>query len=335
VDPTADTEIEGDETVELTLASASGYTIGTTTAVVGTISNDDFPVITLDLSSSVVTEDSATPLTFTFTRSGSTSSDLEVLYNVGGTATLGTDYTGIARKRVTKSVSFAAGSSIATVTVEPTADVDIEAHESVELTLATSAGYTIGTSQTFVGLIINDDVSSDTTYTLQLAESSLLLLGTARIHGIGNELNNTITGNSSNNRIVGMRGADLLTGGGSTDSDVFFYNSLDESLLGSGNAFDVITDFNSSDRIFVPMSVESDRLSSTLGTVASLTETSVASLLTTTTFAANAVAAFTATKQPGTLIAINDGRAGFQADSDAIILLQNYNLSAANFVEFV
>jgi hypothetical protein len=83
------------------------------------------------------------------------------------------------------------------------------------------------------------------------------------------------------------------------------------------------------------MSVESDRLSSTLGNVTSLTETSVASLLTTTTFAANAVAAFTATKQPGTLIAINDGRAGFQADSDAIILLQNYNLSAANFVEFV
>ncbi|MFN9621731.1 MAG: bluetail domain-containing putative surface protein, partial [Cyanobacteriota bacterium] len=61
----------------------------------------------------------------------------------------------------------------------------------------------------------------------------------------------------------------------------------------------------------------------------------VASLLTAATFAANGVAAFTATKQTGTLIAMNDGRPGFQADSDSIILLENYNLSSTNFVEFV
>ena len=41
VDPTADTTVESDETVSLTLASGTGYTIGTTSAVTGTITNDD------------------------------------------------------------------------------------------------------------------------------------------------------------------------------------------------------------------------------------------------------------------------------------------------------
>ncbi|KRH95979.1 bluetail domain-containing putative surface protein [Cylindrospermopsis sp. CR12] len=41
IDPTADTTVESDETVILTLASGTGYTIGTTGAVTGTITNDD------------------------------------------------------------------------------------------------------------------------------------------------------------------------------------------------------------------------------------------------------------------------------------------------------
>ncbi|MFM5900237.1 MAG: lectin-like protein [Dolichospermum sp.] len=41
INPTADTTVESDETVALTLASGTGYTVGTTTAVTGTISNDD------------------------------------------------------------------------------------------------------------------------------------------------------------------------------------------------------------------------------------------------------------------------------------------------------
>ncbi|MFN6159355.1 MAG: lectin-like protein, partial [Dolichospermum sp.] len=41
IDPTADSTVESDETVALTLASGTGYTVGTTTAVTGTILNDD------------------------------------------------------------------------------------------------------------------------------------------------------------------------------------------------------------------------------------------------------------------------------------------------------
>ncbi|MEA5534475.1 Calx-beta domain-containing protein [Crocosphaera sp. XPORK-15E] len=46
IDPTVDTIFESDETVALTLASGTGYTLGTTTAVTGTIINDK---LTLDI----------------------------------------------------------------------------------------------------------------------------------------------------------------------------------------------------------------------------------------------------------------------------------------------
>jgi hypothetical protein len=335
IDPTADTGIEADETVALTLAAGTGYTIGTTAAVVGTIRNDDFPVITLDVSQAAVAEDGTANLVYTFTRTGPTTSALNVDCTVGGTATLGTDYTGIAAIPATKTVNFAAGSATATLAIDPTADTSIEADETVSLTLAPGAGYIIGTTAAVTGTITNDDVSSSTTYTLSPTQSSLQLLGGMRINGIGNDLNNTITGNNKNNKLYGLLGADTLIGGGTADSDVFAYNSLGESLLGTGSSFDLITDFNNRDFILAPLTVETDRLFSVIGSVNSLTSASIEGLLTATSFAANSVAAFTFTEQVGTYIAMNDGRGGFRADSDAIIFLPNYAISNMNFVEFI
>jgi hypothetical protein len=152
VDPTADTTVENDETVALTLTTGTGYTIGTTTAVTGTITNDDLPSITLAVSPSSVTEDGTTNLVYTFTRTGVTTNALTVNYSVGGTATNGTDYTSIPT-----SVTFAAGSSTATVTVDPTADTTVENDETVALTLTTGTGYTIGTTTAVTGTITGDD----------------------------------------------------------------------------------------------------------------------------------------------------------------------------------
>jgi hypothetical protein len=255
---------------------------------------------------------------------------------VGGTATLGTDYTGIAAIPATKTVNFAAGSATATLAIDPTADTTIEADETVALTLVTGAGYIIGTTAAVTGTITNDDVSSSsTTYTLSPTQSSLQLLGGKRINGVGNDLNNAIIGNSNNNKLYGLLGADTLTGGGTADTDVFAYNSLGESLLGSGSSFDLITDFNNRDFILAPLTVETERLSSAFGNVNSLTSASIEGLLTASSFAANSVAAFTVTEQVGTYIAMNDGRGGFQADSDAIVFLPNYAISNVNFVEFI
>ena len=322
IDPTADTTIEADETVALTLAAGSGYTVGTTAAVVGTILNDDVPaVISLALSPTAgAAEDGSTNLVYTFSRTGPTTSALTVNYTVGGTATLGSDYSGIAATPATKTVSFAAGAATATLTIDPTADTTLEADETIALTLAAGSGYTVGTTAAVVGTILNDD--------------SQLLLGPRQISGIGNDLNNTIIGNTRNNRLEGLLGADILTGGGSNDSDLFVYNLLSESLLGMGSSFDVITDFNVNDRILAPFSVKTNRLSSSLGNLSSLAAAPMSGLLNSTTFSANSVAAFTVAGQVGTFVAMNDGRAGFQADSDAIVFLKNYSLSATNFVQF-
>lgn len=49
---------------------------------------------------------------------------------------------------------------------------------------------------------------------------NLLLLGTANLKGIGNELANTLTGNSGNNTLDGKTGADTLIGGNGNDTYV-------------------------------------------------------------------------------------------------------------------
>jgi hypothetical protein len=293
------------------------------------------PVITLAVAPTTgVSEDGTSNLIYTFSRTGATTTALTVNYTVAGSATLGTDYTGIATTPAVKTVTFTANSSTATVTADPTADTSIEANETVELTLATGTGYSIGTTAAVVGTILNDDVSSLGSYSMRATESSLLLLGKKRINGIGNDLNNIITGNSSSNRILGLLGADVLTGGGSADSDLFAYNSLSETRLGTGNAFDVITDFNTRDRILAPLSVETDRIASSIGNITSLSESSITSLLNAGSFAANSVAAFTVSGRVGTFMAMNDGRDGFQAESDAILFLQNYAVGPAKFVDF-
>ncbi|MCZ8365414.1 MAG: M10 family metallopeptidase C-terminal domain-containing protein [Microcystis sp. LE19-251.1A] len=157
VDPTADTIVESDETVILTLAAGTGYTVGTPNAATGTITNDDLPSITLAVSPSSVTEDGTTNLVYTFTRTGVTTNTLTVNYTLGGTATLNTDYT---RTGTTNTVTFAAGSATATVTVDPTADTTVESNETVILTLAAGTGYTIGTTTPVTGTINNDDSAS-------------------------------------------------------------------------------------------------------------------------------------------------------------------------------
>jgi hypothetical protein len=58
IDPTADSTVEANETVALTLTSGSNYTIGTPAAVTGTITNDDTPPTDQNLYFNVIINDS-------------------------------------------------------------------------------------------------------------------------------------------------------------------------------------------------------------------------------------------------------------------------------------
>jgi hypothetical protein len=112
------------------------------------------PSITLAVAPAAVAEDGSSNLVYTFTRTGLLTNELTVNYTVAGSATLGTDYTGIPSTPTIKTVTFAAGASAATVTVDPTADAEVEGDETVSLTLAAGTGYTIGTTTAVSGTIL-------------------------------------------------------------------------------------------------------------------------------------------------------------------------------------
>src|SRR4030095_1128637 len=123
VDPTADNTVESSETVILTLTTGTGYNVANPSTATGTINNDDAEV-TVAVAPSSVDEDGATNLVYTFTRTGDTTGALTVNFSVGGTATFNTDYTQTGAATFTASsgtVTFAPTSSVATVTVDPTA----------------------------------------------------------------------------------------------------------------------------------------------------------------------------------------------------------------------
>ena len=159
IDPSADLTVEPDETVILTVTAGSGYTVGAPASATGTITNDD-TAVSVAVSPLSVSEDGATNLVYTFSRSGVTASPLTVNFSIGGTATFNTDYTQSGAASFTPptgTVTFAAGSSTATVTVDPTADGSAELDETVILTVASGTGYNVGAPSSATGTIVNDD----------------------------------------------------------------------------------------------------------------------------------------------------------------------------------
>jgi predicted outer membrane repeat protein len=161
IDPTADTTVEPDETVILTVAAGGGYNVAALdNSATGTIANDDTDV-TVAVSPASVTEDGATNLVYTFTRAGVTTGALTANFTVGGTATFNTDYTQSGAATFAPpngAVQFAAGSSTATVTIDPTADTPAELDETVILTVAAGTGYNVaGLNNSATGTITNDD----------------------------------------------------------------------------------------------------------------------------------------------------------------------------------
>ena len=159
VDPTADSTVEPDETVILTVVAGAGYSVGAPSSATGTITNDDTDV-SVAVAPIPVAEDGAANLVYTFTRTGVTTGALTVNFTIGGIATFSADYTQTGAATFVPpngTVTFGAGNSTATVTVDPTADTTFETDETVILTVAAGTGYGIGAPNSATGTITNDD----------------------------------------------------------------------------------------------------------------------------------------------------------------------------------
>ena len=153
VSVTGDTANEADETVIVTLSSASGADIVTASGT-GTIRDNDTPNFTIDSPSVAEGDSGSVNLEFTVSLSPASYQPVTVDYaQTGGTGTSGTDYTALAAGML----SFAAGDTSKTITVSVTGDTMYEASETVVLTLSNAtAGTTIATASG-TGTITNDD----------------------------------------------------------------------------------------------------------------------------------------------------------------------------------
>ena len=157
VTPVDDTQVEGDETVILTIVSDAAYNVGSLNNATVTIHDNDQPppqkpTVTVVATDANASEQGPDTGTFTITRAGDMSSALTVNYTLSGTAQNGTDY-----QRVGTSVTIAAGASSATVTVTPVDDTQVEGDETVLLTVASDAAYNVGSPSSATVTITDDD----------------------------------------------------------------------------------------------------------------------------------------------------------------------------------
>jgi hypothetical protein len=151
------------ETFTVLLSTPIGIVFGDNAAVVTIIdSSPPAAVVSAAAVDASGSEQGPNPLVFTVSRTGSTPTALIVNLSWTGTASSG-DYTvavsggTLAADRST--VTIAAGSATATLTITPVNDIALEPTESVTLTVLPGAGYALGAVASATGAIDDNDVA--------------------------------------------------------------------------------------------------------------------------------------------------------------------------------
>ncbi len=119
------------------------------------------PSMTIAATTATATEVGPAAGVFTVSRTGATTAALTVNYTVGGTATAGSDYV-----TLSGSLTIPAGAASAPITVTPINDTLVEPNETVVVTLAANAAYTLGAPASATVTLVSDDVASLPTVTI-------------------------------------------------------------------------------------------------------------------------------------------------------------------------
>ncbi|CAN7752285.1 malectin domain-containing carbohydrate-binding protein [Variovorax sp. LjRoot84] len=169
VNVAGDSTVEPAENFTVTLSNPSAGTAIGSAAAAGTILNDDTapePSLSIAAANASLNEGNSgsTAFTFTVTRTGSTTGASTASYAVAGSdanPATAADFTGGAFP--TGTVSFAAGETTKTITVNVAGDATVESNENFTVTLSNpSAGTSIGTTAA-TSTILNDDSSATPT----------------------------------------------------------------------------------------------------------------------------------------------------------------------------
>ncbi|MBX9452656.1 MAG: cadherin-like beta sandwich domain-containing protein [Mesorhizobium sp.] len=122
------------------------------------------PSVSISVSPASVSEDGAGNLVYTVTRSQNLSSSTIVNLGYTGSADA-SDYTG-----ETLTVTIPSGSTSGIVVINPSADVTVEADETVIVSIQSGTGYTIGAPSSATGTILNDDLGTLTINNVTIPE---------------------------------------------------------------------------------------------------------------------------------------------------------------------
>ena len=159
ITPILDTEEEPDETIDLILAEEAEYTIGTRTAVTGTIADNDdsslpIPTVTIAATDANAAEQGTDSGIFTITLSEVATEDITVNYSISGTTTNGNDY-----NTLSGLVNIPRNATTATIEVIPVDDNLVEGAETIEVNLTSATGANIVTPSTATVTIADNDSS--------------------------------------------------------------------------------------------------------------------------------------------------------------------------------
>ncbi|MCG7392463.1 hypothetical protein MHY87_06055 [Microvirga sp. ACRRW] len=163
VNVSGDTATEHDEEFTVTLSNGTGGTVSGTTTAKGIITNDDAPTIGFSGTTTVSHNEGnsgTTAYTYVITRDTSSGSST-VVWTVSGSGTnsaTADDFGGSSYPSGT--VTFAAGETAKTITVNVSGDTTPENNEEFTVTLSNGTNGTVGGTTTAKGIITNDEVPS-------------------------------------------------------------------------------------------------------------------------------------------------------------------------------
>jgi Ca2+-binding RTX toxin-like protein len=218
----------------------------------------------------------------------------------------GTSITNFAGGTVTNVESVTADLGAGSDTLTYTAPGSV----TVNLALGIASGFTsIANIENVTGGIGNDSLTGDG-------------LANTLTGGTGND---TLGGSAGNDLLVGGAGGDVLTGG--ADADNFRLAVLTDSLLAN---YDRITDLaigTDSIEVTGAFTIAAGNVIGR-GSVGSFSALGISAVLTGANFGASQAATFTF--GGNTFLALNNGTAGFQANTDAIIDITGFSGNLAN-----
>ncbi|MHC4717012.1 MAG: Calx-beta domain-containing protein, partial [Planctomycetota bacterium] len=141
VTPVDEADVEGDETVALTLTSGTGYSIGSPSSDTVTIADNDaaLPVATIVATDASAAEEGPDAGTLRVSLDTAAVGDVVVNYSISGSAD-SSDYS----ETLSGQVTVPDGQTYADITITPVDDAAVEGSETVTLTLTGGAGYTVG-----------------------------------------------------------------------------------------------------------------------------------------------------------------------------------------------